>query len=314
MPNQTRAPKRDNRRSETTPRATARRPGQRRAHHRPRPWWRGPWPLISAVAGIALIVGIFVAVSASQGTPSQSGGAPPATPAPASVLQAVTSPDPGALAAIGDGGVPNPLKPLSGAPRLTGASGSPELLYVGADYCPYCAAERWSLVAALSRFGTVSGLRLMTSSSSDVYPDTATFTFETSRFSSPSLSFVPIETATRDRQPLQTPTAAQEQILATYDAPPYSPSAGGIPFLDFGGRFVAVSSGYIPTVLSGLTWEQIATDLRSPTSPQARAIFGNANWISAGLCEMTGDQPSSVCASGPIPALERRLRSSGNGS
>ena len=42
--------------------------------------------------------------------------------------------------------------------RITGAptdqDGKPLVVYVGADYCPFCAAERWPLVAALERFGT----------------------------------------------------------------------------------------------------------------------------------------------------------------
>jgi hypothetical protein len=32
------------------------------------------------------------------------------------------------------------------------------MLYIGAEYCPYCAAERWPLVMALSKFGTFSNL------------------------------------------------------------------------------------------------------------------------------------------------------------
>jgi Domain of unknown function (DUF929) len=38
------------------------------------------------------------------------------------------------------------------------ASGKPEVLYTGAGFCPYCAAVRWPLIVALSRFGTFSGL------------------------------------------------------------------------------------------------------------------------------------------------------------
>ena len=57
---------------------------------------------------------------------------------------------------IAAGGVTDPLEPVTGCPAaLTGPSGSPELFYYGAEYCPYCAAERWSVVIALSRFGTL---------------------------------------------------------------------------------------------------------------------------------------------------------------
>ena len=38
------------------------------------------------------------------------------------------------------------------SPPLT-ASGPAQILFVGAEYCPFCAAERWPLVVALARFG-----------------------------------------------------------------------------------------------------------------------------------------------------------------
>ena len=47
----------------------------------------------------------------------------------------------------------SPLTATTGQPALT-SGGKPEILYVGAEYCPYCAAERWAMVVALSRFGT----------------------------------------------------------------------------------------------------------------------------------------------------------------
>ena len=52
----------------------------------------------------------------------------------------------------------------------TRAAGKPEILYIGAEYCPYCATERWPLAVALSRFGTFTGLRGIHSSATDVYP------------------------------------------------------------------------------------------------------------------------------------------------
>ena len=47
---------------------------------------------------------------------------------------------------------------------------SPAMLYYGAEYCPYCAAERWAMTAALSRFGTWSELKITASSHTDVFP------------------------------------------------------------------------------------------------------------------------------------------------
>ena len=42
------------------------------------------------------------------------------------------------------------------------------------EYCPFCAAQRWAMVSALSRFGTFSGLKTIHSSSSDADPNTPT--------------------------------------------------------------------------------------------------------------------------------------------
>ena len=68
--------------------------------------------------------------------------------------------------------------------------------YIGAEYCPFCAAERWALTVALSRFGTFSGLAGTHSSSTDVYPDTQTLSFYGSHYTSPYLDFQPVEETT----------------------------------------------------------------------------------------------------------------------
>ena len=57
---------------------------------------------------------------------------------------------------------------------------------MGAEYCPYCAAERWAMAVALSRFGTFSDLRLIHSSSADIYPNTPTLSFYRSSYASTS--------------------------------------------------------------------------------------------------------------------------------
>ena len=60
---------------------------------------------------------------------------------------------------------------------LLNINGKPEVLYIGADYCPFCAVTRWGLILALMRFGNFTKLHYMTSSASDSYPSTPTFTF-----------------------------------------------------------------------------------------------------------------------------------------
>ena len=53
---------------------------------------------------------------------------------------------------IGIGVATGVLLPVTNVSRLT-VNGTPEVLYMGADYCPFCAATRWGLVLALMRFG-----------------------------------------------------------------------------------------------------------------------------------------------------------------
>ena len=102
---------------------------------------------------------------------------------------------------------------------LRGADGKPEITYIGAEYCPYCAAERWALAVALTRFGTFSDLSGTHSSGADVYPDTQTLSFYGSSYSSPYVDFQAVEEATNQQvggtyQTLQTPTAAESSLLS----------------------------------------------------------------------------------------------------
>ena len=58
------------------------------------------------------------------------------------------------------------------------------VVYVGGEYCPYCAAERWAMVMWLSRFGTFTNLHEIQSSSNDIDANTNTFTFYKSSYTS----------------------------------------------------------------------------------------------------------------------------------
>ena len=58
---------------------------------------------------------------------------------------------------------------------------------------------------------------------------------------------------------------------------------------------MTVGATYNPGVLAGLTWSQIANDLHNPYSPVAKAVLGAANYATAAICSLTGDQPASAC-------------------
>ena len=65
-----------------------------------------------------------------------------------------------------------------------------------------------------------------------------------------------------------------------------------------------------PEILQGMDWQQIADTLSNSQSQVAQAIIGNANWITAGICKVTGNQPGSVCNGAPISTLEAQIGSS----
>ena len=258
------------------------------------PAWVAP---LAVVAGIALLVVAFLVIRWYT-TPLP---IPPlTTDATQQVVSSISSLPASELDAVGAGSANNLVKPVSGTP-LTGPNGHPEVFYLGAEYCPYCAAERWPMIIALSRFGTFSGLKTTSSSSSDVYPNTPTFTFHGSTYTSQYVDFVAVETTDRDRNPLESPSSAQQALVNQYD------SAGSIPFVDFGNRYAFSGAMYLPDALSAMSWTAVADALAQPTSPQAKAILGSANLITAAVCKLTADKPASVCSSSTIQSLEKTL-------
>jgi hypothetical protein len=235
----------------------------------------------------------------------------------------VTSVPASTLNTVGDGNgsvSATPIK-INGKPPALTSGGKPEMLYIGAEYCPYCAAERGAMIVALNRFGTFSGLATVHSAVKDgagnaePYPDTPTWTFAHATYTSRYLTFTPVEQFTNIPDPstggyttLQNMTSAQQALITKYDAPPYisSSDAGAIPFVDFGNRYLILGASYDPGVLSGLSWNTIATDLHNPASPVAKAVDGTANYITAAICTMTGNQPASACTPA-VKALESKI-------
>jgi hypothetical protein len=248
----------------------------------------------SAAASSHLIAGGSPA-TADTGTTALSPDVVAALSVPTATLDSVGSP----------ASVLLPTKVGSGT-VLRGAGNKPLITYVGAEYCPYCAAERWSLAVALSRFGTFSNLSGTQSSASDIYPDTQTLSFYGSTYTSPYVDFQAVEEATNQQvggtyQTLQTPTAAQSALVAENDP------QGSIPFLDIANRYVITGASFSPQVLQGLSRSQIAAQLEDPASAVAQAVDGAANDITAAISSVTGNQPSSVGNSATIAAIAQKL-------
>jgi hypothetical protein len=253
---------------------------------------------------VLIIVLAFVLVKLSQNnTPAATNSSTRGTLLPASVAADVTNVPAATLDTVGKGAVPSftssPLSAGSGATLKSG--GKPEMLYIGAEFCPYCAAMRWSMAIALSRFGTLTALHGIHSSSTDTDPNTATLTFYKSGYTSNYLTFTPVENETVDHALLQNPTKAQNDIWAKYEP---DPSTRGYPFIDFGNKVVLKGPIYNPAVLAGKSWSQIAAALKDPSSPIAQSTDGAANYVTAAICRMTNNQPASVCTSKAVTSVQ----------
>jgi hypothetical protein len=265
-------------------------------------------------AGTAIVLVLAVLVGVRLVTSSSSSAATAASgPASASVVNAVAGVDQPVFDLIGRGTVAQLPTPVRGDPSV-GPNGLPVVTYIGAEYCPFCAGERWPLIMALSRFGTFSNLQLSHSASDDIYPNTPTFSFVGSTYISPYLEFDPVELQSNARsgnsyQQLQMPTPAQTSLLQTYDKPPYVPasSAGSIPFIDIGNQYLVSGASYDIGTLRGMTPDQVATALSNPSSPQAQAIVGTANALTAAICSSTGNMPADVCSAPAVTSLQATL-------
>jgi hypothetical protein len=251
--------------------------------------------IVGAIVGAALaIVAVLVAVKLASGPTRPRSGAQ-ASAATGSVASDVAGVPASVLNQVGLGAVSSAPKALSGAALST--DGKPRVLFIGAEWCPYCAAERWPLAVALSRFGTLTGLGQVTSSPTDVYPSTATLTFHGASYASSYFSLTAKEVYSNQ---VQGNGYAPLDSLDTADLQLYTSAGSGFPFLDIGGRYLFNSASYNPQTLAGKTQAQIAAALADPTSAIAKAI-----------CSTTGNQPAAVCSSSGVVTAARRLPTSG---
>jgi hypothetical protein len=196
-------------------------------------------------------------------------------------------------------------------PTLT-SGGTPRIVYLGAEYCPYCATERWAMVQAFSRFGTFKNLQITTSSSTDVDANTPTWSFYGATYTSPYIKFESIEQSDNKGKPLEQLTTGQAQLVSQYDKAPYvsgggSTTGGTIPFIDIANQYIVSGAQYDVGVLQGKTFDQIGTALRDPTSDISKGAIGAANSITAAICKVTGNQPTDVCSAPAVTALEAKL-------
>lgn len=270
-----------------------------------------------ALVLVIVVVLVVIKMTGTTTTSTPSGAVTP-SPAPSSVIKAVTT-IPGSVydtvSLKSSAAALTPPTILRGQPPLT-SGGKPEVVFVGNEFCPYCAAERWALVAALSRFGSFGDTLYETQSGfNEAFPGTPTFTFDGTRYRSRYIAAALVEHYGDQKNGAGTAYAVLEHLspktkalLARYDRrAPGSPD-GLVPFVDVANQAVVAGGEFSPSVLQQLNVNQIATGLADPKDPATQAIVASANYLSAVICQADGQQPARVCGSAGVSAAAGALR------
>ncbi|MHB1929255.1 MAG: DUF929 family protein [Acidimicrobiales bacterium] len=265
---------------------------------------------VAAIGVVVVVVAVFVIVKVAGGGKTNVGtiksgtGAAHAsggTPLSTANYAKLTSPSLATLAAAAyhfhysQLVAPSPIKSF---PITTG--GKPGIVYVGAEYCPYCATERWPMILALSKFGTFSGLTQIRSNTNDFTPSgvnihhLATLSFYGSTYTSRYLSFTSYELQNTNYKTLQTAPAKYLALSQKYEG-------GGIPLVDLDGKVFVLGAEYDPGLLAGFDQQQIIDQVAAGTSTLSANIDANAGMIISNICKITGGRPGNVCHLFPKP-------------
>jgi thiol-disulfide isomerase/thioredoxin len=252
----------------------------------------------AGLAMVVLVIGAAVALSLGRGGGSDANATAASGSVPASAIPAGANP-PSAAATVALG----QIRRESSEPLLDG--GKPLVFFMGAEWCPFCASERWGLVEATSRFGKWSGLReLRSREGQDYFPALATYDLSQATYTSDYISIRHKEVATVEGDPLQKLGSFEEGLVNGYD------KLGSVPFLFASGpagRYT-VELPFSPGLLDGQSFASLRKEVAAAApTPAVEAIDGQADAITALICKLDGRQPASVCAKGSIPALEGEL-------
>jgi hypothetical protein len=259
---------------------------------------------VSALLVIVILGLVLVKMSQGSNPPAAGTASPPGLAPPALVKQLATIPT-ATFDAVGYQPSSNPPQAINGKPLTQ--DGKPLMIYIGAEFCPYCAAERWPVTIALQRFGTFKNLGVTHSSTSDTLPNTQTFTFHGATYTSDYVALSAAETATNVPDGNGGYTTLDQPTQQQIDASNSFNSSGSIPFIDIANAYAISGASYDAGILQGMSRAQIAAAVRDPSSDISKAVLGTANTIAAAICSQNGGKPASVCASSGVTAAAAHL-------
>jgi thiol-disulfide isomerase/thioredoxin len=170
------------------------------------------------------------------------------------------------------------------------------VFFMGAEHCPHCAAERWSIVRALQKFGQWSGLKqTMSAARDELILNLPTYDFNEASYTSQHVEFVAREIKDREFKPLQKLLKTEEKFVQQYN------SERSIPFLLIGGRFMQIGAGFTPKIFVGHTFRQTETELKKAESEIRKTIDAEANIIAALMC--VAGLPQELCKESGVAEL-----------
>jgi len=290
-------------------------PGDRRPSRPARLAWGAVIAILLGVVGLVTYALTHVSSPTAPVTPAVT------SPAVLATLSSVPSSTFDAIGVTAPGTTLTPPSVVADPPP---SGNRPEVLFVGSEFCPFCAAERWPLVVALARFGTFTRLHNSSSAAQSVFPDTSTFTFADAVYSSRYVTLTGVELYSDTTGPdgtftrLARLTPSQAALVARYSPQGDGVTTGSSPFVDVAGRLIAVTSGFSPALLAGQSQSQIAGEIARPTPlvvgsggttppPTGQAVIAVANQLSAGICAATHQRPATVCLSRGVRAADASL-------
>ena len=169
------------------------------------------------------------------------------------------------------------------------------VLFVGAEACPYCVAESWSVVEALQYYGSFSGLVHILSNSSEAIPNVPGYGFANSSLDSSKVALWEVETTTSSwNQRLQLLNSTEQSLFKLYDP------SGNIPFLLIGGLYVHIGSEVPPGPIANMNWTEAQKQTSSlsqigvDVSREASNITTTINYVISNLSLFKGFGGSAV--------------------
>jgi hypothetical protein len=241
------------------------------------------------VVGVAVVIGAALAIGGGGGRPKTASFHSAGGPGASSGGDAAT-----ALSAV---------KRVSATPLVDG--GKPVLFFMGGQFCPFCAADRWAFVAATSRFGSWTNLRgLHSQGGVDGFASLPTYDLVGAHYQSDLISLRHKEVADVSGNRLESLDGLETGLVNAYDP------GGSIPFTVAGGASgqYTVGLAFSPGLLKGQSFDGLRQAVAANDStPTVVAIRAEADAMTALLCKLTGGNPGRVCSAPTIAGLRTQL-------